>query len=366
MFSILFYFAFFFSFFFLTGKVFCTKWTPLLTLKGHLSSVRCIAVTKLPHQLSLHFVKNQNCQTSPSRLPHQHSTNNAISTSRQEIDKTAYQTEETHASSSSIAQVKLEDEENENRNMSPLPHSSFQCESGDDIIGIQQEDFLIFTGGGRAEIRVWKLTCENSSDDNKKNISSCGGQVDDNVDIDSDLRTDKTAIKLKEEEEEDSRHEKDLKQYSSNVEGMTTVQEEEEVGKKEENEMVGKLKHDVKQPNTSCSNQAVPFSSDKDKGEAKVAEEATLICKYEELSKHFLGESRHKGHYSKWKVRKLRLDPETRVMSLASTCLSDVLKPDCYGDGGGNYSPGSYARGVEDRLAELHIVSAAGSDGILR
>ena len=74
-------------------------------------------------------------------------------------------------------------------------------------------------------------------------------------------------------------------------------------------------------------------------------EQNSCTVSYEHLGGCFLGESRHKRSHKPWKTRYLKLDPETRVMCLAAVA----------------------AQQLDHRLLpHLHVLVAAGSDGILR
>lgn len=70
-----------------------------------------------------------------------------------------------------------------------------------------------------------------------------------------------------------------------------------------------------------------------------------LDLKYEHLGGCFLGEARHKRSMKPWKTRYLKLDPETRIMSLVSMAANAMNR---------KLLPGMY------------ILAAAGSDGVLR
>uniref|UniRef100_A0A2C9KQE6 tRNA (34-2'-O)-methyltransferase regulator WDR6 n=1 Tax=Biomphalaria glabrata TaxID=6526 RepID=A0A2C9KQE6_BIOGL len=192
-------------------------WSPLTTIKGHLSSVRAITVSSKIHQ---------------TQLPHQ------------------------------------------------CDNSHVNKDQKDDI------HFLIFSGGGRAEIRAWKL----------KLVRASKPKSDQFVEIECNSYMD---MRKKGQQET-------FQEYSSKN---------------------GKVFPSMPDPFT---------------------------CSYEHLSTHFLGESRHKQQYSSWKTRRLCLDPETRIMSLAASPLLDLV----------NCSQEILL--AAEGFSNYHVLSAAGSDGNFR
>ncbi|KAK7109625.1 tRNA (34-2'-O)-methyltransferase regulator WDR6-like [Littorina saxatilis] len=88
---------------------------------------------------------------------------------------------------------------------------------------------------------------------------------------------------------------------------------------------------------TTMSSQQTPCRS--------ISERESTKPTYEHLGGCFLGESRHKRHHKPWKTRFLKLDPETRIMSLAAVAAQQL-------------HPGL--------SSSLHLLAAAGSDGVLR
>ncbi|XP_059175378.1 WD repeat-containing protein 6-like [Physella acuta] len=201
-------------------KLFYT-WTPLTTLKGHHSSVRCLAVSD--------------------------------------------------TTSSCNNEVQLE-----------------SLKALDAAIN-ESTTFLLFTGGGRAEIRAWKIKLFKQSQILKK---------------------------------------------TSNVNNKSW--------------------HSKADQHTECAGATAPVL-DSEACECSGVDSGDVGCTYEHLSTHFLGEARHKQHFSSWKTRKLRLDPETRVMSLSASSVVQLLNQ------GSNVLKES-----SHQVSHLHILSAAGSDGVYR
>ncbi|KAH9520196.1 hypothetical protein Btru_060249 [Bulinus truncatus] len=214
-----------------------TCWAPLIAIKGHLSSVRAIAVGSKVHTL-------------------------------QYADK--------------HHQTLVAADRGENRNI----------------------HFLIFTGGGRAEIRVWKVRLVH-------NVSQ-----------------DCTELKEKQTDHSDSA-----------VESMSEVSVQ-----------------DTKKELISDQLYTSEDTSSPDRRLCPATISSNFECSYEHLSTHFLGESRHKKQYSTWKTQRLHLDPETRIMSLAATPLVHVLDI---------HNCDIKAHCPED-FSAYHVLSAAGSDGYFR
>ncbi|GFO34229.1 WD repeat-containing protein 6-like [Plakobranchus ocellatus] len=93
---------------------------------------------------------------------------------------------------------------------------------------------------------------------------------------------------------------------------------------------------------------------------SKELDKSTFICQHEHLCTHFLGEYRHKQRNRSWKVKNLRLDPETRVMAVCASCVPDLVEVnEEYLAAIANKSLGI------DQFSHLYILSVAGSDGHL-
>ena len=90
-----------------------------------------------------------------------------------------------------------------------------------------------------------------------------------------------------------------------------------------------------------------------------------LACKHEHLCTHFLGESRHKKKFSSWKTKKLKLDPETRVMAISASpvCELTVLDESFETRVDQDFASSS---DIAPYIFQRYILSVAGSDGFLR
>ena len=205
-------------------------WTPLARLKGHLSSVRCVAV--LPRS-------------------------------------TIY------PGSDSESQVRDNGDLTLDKRDLPMTELSF----------------LLFSGGGRAELRAWNVKVMSPS--NSSNLENVLPQIAQN---NTEETTEETTCRVRDFD--------NLQIFNGN-------------------------------PTSQKLNENVDVSQ--------------VTCSYQHLTTHFLGESRHKQRRSAWKTRKLQLDPETRVMDVEATPISQVIGQAASADASVSY-----------------VVSLAGSDGLLR
>ena len=183
----------------------------------------------------------------------------------------------------------------------PTGRSSKQTNTENNSEKKSETSFLLFSGGGRAELRVWKL-----------NFS--------------------------------------IPVYRHHRHLVDSLPAESTVDQNSRDEFVPS--------STNCSHSSLPeqsSSSDSQQSSSSVeqpplSDNRQKLCSFQHLATHFLGESRHKQKYSTWKVKKLVLDPETRVMDVAVTGLSELSSRWDY----------------EVNDGEMCVVSVAGSDGMLR
>lgn len=187
-------------------------------------------------------------------------------------------------------------------------------------------NFILFTGGGRAEINAWKLsivkedasTFKNMTDVSHTDVNSQNDDLSHNV---------------------NSTYENAQNSQLDSIHNEVTL-----IGSAED-----------------CSTQELDFrlnikSSHKASSSSVLLDTSDQIkCNYQHVSTYFLGESRHKRFH--WKSHRLRLDPETRVMSLDASSVADLWN--------GVHDKVSLPEALE-HLLRVHIVSCAGSDGIFR
>ncbi|XP_035825991.1 WD repeat-containing protein 6 isoform X2 [Aplysia californica] len=231
------------------------QWEPLASLKGHLSSVRC--VTAVPCE-GIH------------KLP---------------------------------------------------PRSDLEWDHAD-----KETSFVLFSGGGRAELRAWKLQvmppmCRRGghSYGGRVNVERVVSEATEEADVMNEIQTSRL-----------TKHAVSVTETPSSIDCD---------------------KHGVSLSSVSTGSAVDPTLS----GAGTSTSRSQQICSYKHLATHFLGECRHKQRSSSWKTRKLRLDPETRVMSVAATTVSQ-LEPGSQRD---DTASGGHVSG-------LYLVSLAGSDGVLR
>ncbi|CAL1526106.1 unnamed protein product [Lymnaea stagnalis] len=180
-------------------------------------------------------------------------------------------------------------------------------------------NFLLFTGGGRAEIQAWqvKISCYNP---NEGNVDA-GGKGETNL-LSSDC-TDAC---------------ENLEEPKTNSIKEVTLDASTELFSND-------AEKDVK-ISTDVSGRLQTYSSNH------------VGCTFEHLSTHFLGESRHKQIFSSWKSRKLRLDPETRIMSIAASPVAPLVEHDGCGH--------NVTLVTKEEWSQCQVVSTAGSDGAYR
>lgn len=196
--------------------------------------------------------------------------------------------------------------------------------------GKNRDGFLLFSGGGRAEIQAWRLNIVQDFQDgvdeilkdlnHSKNHSTCD-RVPDlnhiNPCEDCDLS--------------DSRE----------VDSLS----------------IGDVCHDALSNNPS--HRATESSTSLDISNFGSLNQ--IQCSYQHLITYFIRETAHSRFHRK--SQKLKLDPETRIMSLDATPLVDLWNEHL--DEVSNKNEVLTTRDM-NLLSNVHIVSCAGSDGVLR
>ena len=191
------------------------------------------------------------------------------------------------------------------RSLAACSHGSKMAQSIDRTEKSFQNSCILFSGGGRAEIRAWKLIIENS-----KEIKAFYA-----------------------EHVESSMVEPSLSQLSA-----------------------------LNANRSAFSNLDTAISKSKAHLEKEFVKNE-LLCQHEHLSTYFLGESRHKKMYTSWKAGKLKLDPETRIMAIHATPLHELIVLDKNFEKKGTQDSTSSSNNSGHMS---HILSVAGSDGYLR
>ncbi|CAG5127560.1 unnamed protein product [Candidula unifasciata] len=196
--------------------------------------------------------------------------------------------------------------------------------------------FILFTGGGRAEINAWKLSIVIEDSSTFQNLKELN-HTDVNC-FTADLSCD---VKQSVYENIHSSHNDRLHN------GIIPNGSSEDCSVQEpDSHLHRKSSHteSFTPPNSVLSD-----TSDQ------------IVCNYQHLSRYFLGESRHKRFH--WKSQKLSLDPETRVMSLDASCVAVLWNG--FHDKVADVNKAPFP-GALKYLSRVHIVSSAGSDGIFR
>ncbi|GFR79552.1 WD repeat-containing protein 6-like, partial [Elysia marginata] len=179
-------------------------------------------------------------------------------------------------------------------NQSKVPQSS------NNSVNYKYDSCILFSGGGRAEVRAWKLNILQTKEI-EHNIENTGNKI---------LEP-------------------------------------------------GNLQLPINTPTSSDPDAVI---SDSKRYLKRKSTKNELACKHEHLCTYFFGESRHKQKYSSWKTRKLKLDPETRVMSIHASPLLELIAKEktCLAEGLQGFASSS-----NDKF-DQYVLSVAGSDGYLR
>lgn len=228
---------------------------------------------------------------------------------------------------------------------------------------------MVFSAGGRAQIQAWRVTvadsgCSSEQSHNPQAVvqkhdsseqsqnpqaevqeresleqshnSQADVQKHGSSELSHNLQTDVQKRDSQRDGEMETKHAISQKTVSSALSMQDRKQNMSSVHSSHAGDCPGSSVEDYVVTGLSCSG--------KDSLHSK-SERNSFIISYEHLGGCFLGESRHKRSHKPWKTRYLKLDPETRVMCLAAVA----------------------AQQLDHRLLpHLHLLVAAGSDGILR